>query len=211
MGLLLVQPSFAATTIYTASSDFTSALTASVVDDYSDPGYQFLQDDATMSAVLGETEYMATGFTNNNIVFNGYYCAGCNGSFKLGFTNTSVGTGAGVFGVGLNFYNDDDYFNFGGPLYTAFVTFGDGSTFNYDLPQRFFSEVSGFFGLTSDLLITSIAFGLPDGGTTMVGAFGIDNLTIGSGSSVAPIPLPAGGMLLLTALVGLGWAKRRRA
>lgn len=212
LGLLLAQPSIAATTTYTNSADFTAALTATVVDDYSDPGYVFIQDNAAMSGVLGETEYTSTGIPNFNLVSAlNYYCTGCNGSFTLGFTSTSVGNSNGVFGVGLNFFNE------GGiptTLYSAFVTFGDGSTSNYALPQVGFdagAPLAGFFGLTSDKYIKSIAFGLIDGGTTTKGSFGIDNLTIGSGPSVAPIPLPAGGLLLLTALATLGWSRRRRA
>lgn len=208
LGLLLAQPSIAATTTYTNSADFTAVLTASVVDDYSDPGYVFVQGNAAMSGVLGETEYTSTGFTDWNIVDDlNYYCAGCNGSFILGFTSTSVGSSNGVFGVGFNFFNTGSQ----GFLYTALVTFGDGSTANYALPQVSDLAFNGFFGLTTDKYVASIAFGVIDGRTTVGGGFGIDNLTIGSGPSIAPIPLPAGGLLLLTALATLGWSRRRRA
>ena len=40
--------------------------------------------------------------------------------------------------------------------------------------------MSSFFGITSDLLISSIHLGLANGGTTQSGQFGMDNLTIGA-------------------------------
>ena len=63
-----------------------------VIDDYANPGYVFIQSDAIMSAVLGETDYRTTGFNNLNIVSGGRYCAGCNGSFELSFATTSAGS-----------------------------------------------------------------------------------------------------------------------
>lgn len=200
---VLAGPASAATTTFTDAAAFNAMLSVSVVDDYSNPAYQFLNSNAAMSAVLGETDYASTGFSDRNFVF-GYYCAGCNGSFVLGFTTTSVGTSSGVFGVGLNYFNEFS------PLYTAFVTFGNGTTANFALPQvSYTGQVLGtFFGVTSDLLISSIAFGLADGGIARAGSFGIDNLTIGS--AVTAVPLPAGGVLLLTGLAGFGWLRRRR-
>src|SRR5688500_17216263 len=77
-------------------------VTFTVTDDYSNPGYVFSQDDVTMSAILGETDYMTTGFLNWNLVSGGYYCAGCNGSFELSFLTTTVGNAEGVNGVGVD-------------------------------------------------------------------------------------------------------------
>src|SRR5690349_24903195 len=79
---------------------FQTDVTFTVTDDYSNPGYVFIQNDAVMSGVLGETDYMTTGFMNLNIVSGGTYCAGCNGSFLLTFTTTTVGNNEGVNGVG---------------------------------------------------------------------------------------------------------------
>jgi hypothetical protein len=71
---------------------FASSLSVSVTDRYE-------------NALLGETRYRSTGFADTNMVFsalgNTYDCAGCNGSFELSFTSTSVGGSGGVFGVGL--------------------------------------------------------------------------------------------------------------
>jgi len=54
---------------------------------------------------------------------------------------------------------------------------------------------SSFFGVTSDSLISSIALGLPDGGTTQFGFFAEDNLTIGTSPSTVPGPIVGAGLL----------------
>lgn len=177
----------AGTTIYTDRPSFEASLGASVIDDYSNPGYTFLQSNTVMSNVLGETDYASTGWLPSeiNIVSQSqfYYCGGCNGSFILSFTATSVGTPDGVFGVGFEFYNG---LGSPEPLYDAFVTFGDGSQQNIPLPLAIlFFPFDTFFGITSDLSIKSIAIGLPNGQATNLGSFGIDNLTIGK-----PVPGP---------------------
>lgn len=214
-GLFSMQGADAATTTFSDGASFHAALGTTVVDDYENSNYQngdilaigviSIHSDAHMSAVLGETDYQTTGFSDRNIIQdkgpNHDYCAGCNGSFVLRFTSTSVGTSDGVYGVGFNFLNTSD------PLYVAFVTFGDGSTLNFQLGQAM-SLNGSFFGLTSDLLITSIALGLTDGGTTTSGYFEMDNLTIGS-KAVAPVPLPASGLLFLGGLAGLAATRRK--
>jgi hypothetical protein len=192
---LVVSPAGAATTIYADRPSFEASLGASVIDDYSNPGYTFLQSNAVMSNVLGETDYASTGNLpfEINIVdqFEFYYCAGCNGSFILSFTTTSVGAPDGVFGVGFEFYNallgvSPDL------LYDAFVTFGDSSQQNIPLPFAvLLPPLTTFFGITSDLSIKSIAIGLPNGQATNQGSFGIDNLTIGK---PVPGPLPLLGI-----------------
>jgi hypothetical protein len=159
--------------------------------------YGFSQNDATMSAVLGETDYTSTGFPNHNLVPNGYYCAGCNGSFQLGFTTTSVGDASGVFGVGIDILSNSQSLP-----YHAFVTFGDASTIDYLLPGA-----GTFWGINSPLNIASIDFGLINGGTTVSGSFAIDNLTIGS----AAVPAPATLALFGLGLAGLGWSRRKKA
>jgi len=190
---------------FTERTAFEATLATSVTDDYSNPAYQFIQSDAVMSAVLGETDYKSTGFTDWNIVQSGgSYCAGCNGSFLLSFGTTSVGTLSGVFGVGFDFGNSSL------TPYHAFVTYGDGSSQDFALPSGSFasSSLPSFFGINSNLLISSIALGLANGGTTRNGSFVLDNLTIGS---VAPIPVPAALPLMLGALGAISFARKRRA
>src|SRR5207248_5386743 len=51
---------------------------------------------SAMSAVVGETEYTSTFYNDTNLVFHfpgstdAIYCSGCNGSYQLSFTTTSV-------------------------------------------------------------------------------------------------------------------------
>jgi len=166
-----------------------------------------------MSAVIGETDYQATFWQDRNSVSRSateaYYCAGCNGSFRLLFGTTSVGTSAGVYGAGFDFFNASATV----PYY-AFVTFGDASTANYALPfVNTQPTTTAFFGITSDLLISSIHLGLANGQSTHQGAFGIDNLTIGTQGAQGPqsVPDAASSLTLFVAgLTGLSFVKRRR-
>ncbi len=211
--LFSVSLASAATFTFSDKTKFTPVAGASVTDGYENANYGLFMADAEMSAVLGETQYTTTGYKDLNIVHDGFgtnsYCAGCNGSFLLDFTSTSVGTSSGVSGVSMDYLNGD-----GNNPYTAFVTFGDGSTANYGLEK--FINLNGFWGITSDLLISSIAFGLVDGGATLKGYFGMDNLTIGQHLFDEPplsaVPLPAALPLYGAgmALMGfIGWRKRR--
>jgi hypothetical protein len=207
--------SWSATVTYTSEATFLSQVGPSFTDDYSAPGYAVgdvsngsaydYHTDAHMTAVQGQTAYTSTQYSNWNIIGPSFplqtdptYCAGCNGTFRLTFTSTSYGSANGVYGVGFNYYNQ------GSPQYTAYVTYGNGTTENIALPV---TSTGLYFGITSDLLVKSIHFGLANGGTTPNGLFGIDDLTIAS----SPVPLPAGVWLLLSgggALVGV--ARRRR-
>ncbi|NER47046.1 MAG: PEP-CTERM sorting domain-containing protein [Symploca sp. SIO1A3] len=193
--------------IFSDRSIFESQLDNLIVDDYSNPGYSAgdefnisvfdIHSDANMSSILGETQYTTTGGTDNNFIpgqpGDPYYCAGCNGSFLLDFTSTSVGNSSGVSGVGFDIEGtaEDVFGTF------AFVTFGDGSSDNFFLPER----VDEFWGITSDLLISSIHFGLENGGTNTdnnVQRMALDNLTIGSRETATSVPEPASTLALLT-------------
>lgn len=208
--LVLAGALMAATTahagVFVDRGTFEASLGTMVVDDYENGAYVFVQSDADMSSVLGETQYTSTGHVNNNIVWdsagNHLYCAGCNGSFLLDFSSTSVSTGSGVFGVGFEYFNNGDQ-------YTAFVTYGDGSQANIGIPGGTGASDMVFIGLTSDLLISSIHLGLLDGGTSVGGSFALDNLTIGSRGD-APVPAPAALGFLGLGLAGLGLTKGRR-
>lgn len=190
-----------ATTLFSDRTSFESSLSTILTDHYSPAeGYPSgfnMYTDAGMTAVFGQTIYTATGFANLNIVNNGQYCAGCNGSFRLTFTNTSVGTAQGVLGVGFDVVS-----NSGNPnKYYAFVTFGDNSTLNIAL-----SSGASFLGITDPIGIKSIHYGLSGGGSTTAGSFIMDNLTIGNvpePSLVLPVACSLG-------LVGFGTWRRRR-
>ncbi|MCY1060506.1 MYXO-CTERM sorting domain-containing protein [Nannocystis sp. SCPEA4] len=159
-------------TYYNNQAAFAADHVVTITDDYSNPGYVFSQNDATMSAVLGETDYKSTGFMNLNIVQqNDTYCSGCNGSFELSFQTTTIGTPEGIHGVGLQVFAHDL-----NVPYFAFITFADGTTANIALP----AAVS-FWGVAAPERIRKIHFGLTMGGVTTSGSFVIDNLVIGEG------------------------------
>ncbi len=209
-------------TIFSDRSTFESELDSFIVDDYSDPGYLAGDDlnlatfdihtDANISSIIGETQYTSTGSTDLNFIpgqpSDPYYCTGCNGSFLLDFTSTSVGTSSGVFGVGFDIEGTAE-----GVFGTfAFVTFGDGSTENFLLPE--FQDV--FWGINSDLLISSIHFGLEDGlpnTNNDVQRMALDNLTIGSGGTTTAVPEPVSTLALLAfgaTAIG-GFLKKKKA
>lgn len=204
----IAAPTDAAT--FDTRTDFQAALGASFTDTYeAGLGYERGDDpisDAAMSSVVGQATYQSTGFADYNIILDAgsgqEYCAGCNGSFTLGFGQTSFGTAAGVFGVGLDVTASSRF-----EPYTAFITYGDGSTANVEIPRDGSSLSTSFFGVTSSLLIRSIAFGLPDGAATKAGYFSIDNLTIGS---AAAVPEPAAWCTMILGIGAIGGAARRR-
>jgi len=166
----------AAPTYYDDLAVFEAAIQFSVTDDYSDPAYVFNQSNLVMSAVIGETDYETTGFDNWNLITGGgalYYCAGCNGSFQLSFTTTSVGDELGVYGVGADIRS-----NSVGTPYYAFITFANGATENILLPAA-----GTWWGVTAPERIESIHFGLSMGVSTTGGSFGIDNLIVAEGET----------------------------
>lgn len=204
VALVLATTAFCAATadaaIFTNRTAFQAALGASLTDTFDDYGSGFqVRSDAAMTAVKQQTSYSATFFSGANYIYspnnnaNYAYCAGCNGSFKLGFGNTSYGTAAGVFGAGF----DIDVSTF-----LAFVTYGDGSTQNIALN-------TGFFGITSPALIQSIAIGAAGGASSAIGNAQIDNLTIGSAATGA-VPEPATWAMMLLGMGAVGFAMRRR-
>jgi hypothetical protein len=199
--LLMSASSRAATTIYTDQASFESQIVTSIVDDYEMPSYDVgNRTNAAMNAVLNETKYVPTYWSNNRVYIEGSnqaYCAGCNGSYRLDFTSTSISHGIGVDAVAFEFFNDP--FNLGNTqLFFAFVQFGDGSTENYALPFANYQAVlTGYWGIISDKRIATIHFGLPDGGFTRSGSFGHDNLTIGRVPEPSSIVLAVGSSVLL--------------
>ena len=163
-------------TYYNSQAAFQADVTYTVTDDYSNGGYMFIQNNATMDAVVGETDYFTTGFDNLNIVSGGYYCAGCNGSFELSFQTTSVGNDTGVNGVGVDIVTHDM-----GTPYFAFITFGDGTTADIALPAS-----GNYWAVSAPERIERIHFGLSMAVPTTNGSFGIDNLTVGDYVDLSP-------------------------
>ena len=187
------------TNVFSLRSLFEAQLSPFIIDDYENTGYLSgdihngstldIHSNAHMSSILGETDYTSTGWDNWNFITlrsggNHVYCAGCNGSYLMDLTSTSIGGPLGVFGAGVDIM--------AGTTYHAFITFGDNSQQDFALPNS-----PAFFGITSNLLIKSIHMGLEGGGTTQGGYLEIDNLTIG-----APIPEPSSLLLLGSGLLG---------
>ncbi len=195
-------PAGASSTIYSDRTTFLTALSSSFTDDYENPSYQFIQSDSQMTAVEGQTSYMSTGFSNLDIVFNDVgsnhsYCAGCNGSFILDFTNTTFGTSSGVFGVGFDIVDvNEGYF--------ATVFLGNGTEEQYALPPP-----GSFWGITNPDLINHICFGPADCGTTTSQSFALDNLTIGA-SSGGTTPEPSTLITLGSGLLACAGVLRRK-
>lgn len=197
-GTMIAGSANAATITFSNRAVFEAALSRSFTDTYDTtrgyaPGFSITAD-APFSAIVGQTRYQTTGFSNLNIIqSNGTYCAGCNGSFNLFFDKTTFGTADGVQAVGF-----DSPFNGG---FDALVTFGDNSAQLFALTV---SNSNRFFGLTSDKLIKSIAFG-PGGQRTNSVSFVLDNLTIGNA-----VPEPATWAMMILGLGMVGAAARRR-
>ena len=200
------------TVTYGSRVAFESVLALSVTDNYEAPGYKpsplTVLNDVVMSSVIGETQYRSTGIANHNVISSAYglpnnhfYCAGCNGTFEMSFTQTSLGDATGIFGVGFDIY-DNHGTSYGALPMRAEITFGDGSTNSFQLPELRYSSGSDytFFGVSSTLRISSIAIvNSPNSSAS----FAIDNLTIG-----APVPEPSTLGLGLISMAGLGAALR---
>jgi len=186
--------------IFNDQADFENSITNAIVDDYSNAEYKYINTDLEMSSVLGETVYRSTQFIDHNIVDSlDFYCAGCNGSFFLDFTSTSIGNYEGVYGVGFN------YFNYVPSTFYAFITYGNGSTESVLLNEvPLYNPLEAFIGITSELKISYISIGLENGENTNIGNVGIDNLTIGTS---IPVPEPSTFAIFAIGIIGL--ASRR--
>lgn len=194
----------AATVTFNDRAIFQSTLSRSFTDTFeANLGYRApftIYGNDEISAVVGQTRFESTGFTNFNFLVNfrdsAAYCSGCNGSFKLIFDATTFGTTSGVEAVGLDVGLNDNF--------DALVTFGDNSSQLFGITRN----ANSFFGLTSDKLIKSISFG-PGGGTTTSTSFVFDNLTIGTAGAGVPEPATWAMMIIGFGLIGAS-ARRRR-
>lgn len=228
--LVLNCPEAGASTIFTSSASFFSSVGFYLTDDYQHLDYmtgdiedQLIVDRFTnnrMSAIFGETIYRTTGFPNNypdgqtnSVAYYGvgnerYYCGGCNGSFQLDFTATSVGDGDGVYGVGLNVGGNIASF----PFY-AYVIFSDNTSASFLMPIVEGGGVQkNFWGITSDTKIRTIDFGGYNGAAVAMGSFLIDDLTIAA-SIPTQAHLPSSQWLspwFLFLLLGYRWHSRSK-
>lgn len=170
--------------------DFAARLDTIVADTYDSPPYPASPSplsDIEMGYVLAETNYISTGFPNQNIVSGGTYCSGCSGSFVLQFdffpasvsepSSFYVGVN-GVYGVGFIIASHDPT-----PApYVASVIFGNGMTADYVMPTVM--PPGAFWGITSPHLIVQISLGGPDGAVRTDGYFSLDVLYIGNAAPI---------------------------
>jgi hypothetical protein len=221
---LVAIPIFGDTTTYNSRDIFLNSVGQSVTDDYSSPGYGYDISDAAMSAVLGQTQYRAISFPNINLVASELgdataYCAGCNGSFDLIFTSTTLGNTNGVYGAGFDVVINDGYLGFNA---SAAVTFGDGTRRLYALPIGNYVPYA-FWGITSDSEIREIDIVRTDGQPspsndepTQQIVFAMDSLTIASAQKASALPEPSLGVLsglclIAAATFKLHWYRSREA
>ena len=201
-----------AASVYGNEFVFRTQVGATIFDNYSNPGYltgdsstdtpipgatiAFFSDQG-ISNVLGETAYIGDLSSPANIVstssFSGgsrsYYCYGCNWSFTLDFTNTSVTNTGGVYGVGLNIGENQSNAPSPNIIFDAIVNFADSSTVDYSLPfVPYTSQSPVFWGITSDVPISSIHITAPGGGVSGDGSFHLDALTIAGKPSMSIVP-----------------------
>lgn len=208
-------------TLFSDRATFQNQLSTFIVDDYENPGYFTgdivdgadtlgvdIHSNTSMNRVIDETRYQTTtGYeepnypigTGYNLVvedeLNHIYCAGCNGSFLLDFTQTSVGNALGVFGVGFDHRFFTNTF--------AHVTFGNNNEQDFSLVD------TSFFGITSDVSVKSIHLGLANGQPTRELVIEIDNLTIGSRATTVPEPTFILGLLAVSAFGNCSVQKRK--
>ena len=216
--LLLPAPAFAGTAIvFSDRQAFALATGDFLTDDYENPGYQHVMSDAAMSGVFGQTQYFTYGgnvINYNNIMFgfgvegSNAYCSLCYGSVRLVFDNTSLTTGGGVFGVGMDIIaNSGAIPSF---AYSARVTYADDTTGTFQLPYvpdvYPNPPVHQFWGFVADAQVRSLDLITHAASGAERTFFILDNLTIAS----APVPEPGSVALAAAGLGPLLMARRKK-
>lgn len=214
-----------ATVIYSSRTSFEDALGETYYESYGPgSGYQTQDyDDSSMSAVKGQVEYQATGQPDTHYIsflprVRWGYCAGGCGSVLLNFESMSIADAGAVFGVSFFMYANflSEPYPPGDPWpwpypqdtegFHSFVTFGDGSTADYELPIAGtdtyvipYENHPSFWGITSPLGIKSIHIGAENGAATTEGRFVLERMTVGAD----PLAVTSPGTVLLM-LFGFG-------
>lgn len=174
---LLGVPAAGATTAFDAQNSYLGATGAWVVENYEGVSLSGASD-ATMDAVYGETRYDATAGVDTHACAGGFYDA-MSRSFRLTFTDASIASGGGVYGVGLEYASQD-------ASVVAFVTFADDSTAEYPLPTAV-QFGHKYFGVASDERIRSIHIcHAGDTPATFSGYFYVEQIILGD-TPVAPV------------------------
>ncbi len=180
------------TVFYSDRASFLAAVGESITDGYT--GYPTgTLSDVEMSAVIGETEYESLSCADCNLVGNVFiygdgsdYCAGCNGNFRLSFTKTSLTSGGGVFGVGVDIVFHTSRHSSAGDVIpgeisldgTVLIEYKNGEVRAITIPADvgFFGPGPYFLGVTDPRGIKSLTFGIEP--LPLRQFWVIDNLTI---------------------------------
>lgn len=210
-----------ATVVYSERTLFNQSVGTYIVDGYDSETYGWNPDDPYGTVRLTDEELNSlspeviystdlevnwVGFAYTGQTDPGVYCSGCNLAVTMEFTNTSIGTSMGVYGVGLDIALNRASDGYPSQVRHAFVTFSDGSMIEYSLPRVIATEPALFWGISSEKLISSITFDEPDGYIART-SFIIDNLTVAAN----PVPIPSAIWLFGSGLISLIGLARRKA
>lgn len=112
--------------------------------------------------------------------------------------------GTRSFGFDFKGSNGTQVPNLSAGSYTVTVNFADSTSQTFAIANPTYNTF-GFFGLTSDVDITSIRIAMVSGGQPL-----LDNVTFGPATAAAEVPEPATMILFGTGLAGLASIARKR-